>query len=244
MPKIIAQGEITMFGLEIIKNILVFITVYIPPLLIFAKFWRKRRRSNLLLVLIGILYIVSSIFVENFVPFIFVLLNIRYIRCTSEFNELDIKNFKLIKALNLTAIFYIISIGISTIQTIILSNFKVQLEHQEIVTNMVNMPLKKFLIMIPIVIIFAPVLEEFVFRWLLFKKIFYGRMGVYLAAFLSSTIFAVIHFSLNAFAVILWVGLYNCYLINKKGYWYAVFNHFVFNSITIAALLTEKLNLM
>jgi membrane protease YdiL (CAAX protease family) len=69
-------------------------------------------------------------------------------------------------------------------------------------------------------------------------------MGVYLAAFLSSTIFAVIHFSLNAFAVILWVGLYNCYLINKKGYWYAVFNHFVFNSITIAALLTEKLNLM
>lgn len=244
MPKIIAQGEITMFGLEIIKNILVFIIVYIPPLLIFAKFWRERRRNNLLLVLIGILYIVSSIFVENLIPFVFVLLNIRYIRYTSEFNEFDIKNFKLIKALNLTIIFYIISIGISTIQTIILSSFKVQLEHQEIVTNMANMPLKKFLIMIPIVIIFAPVLEEFVFRWFLFKKIFSGRVGVYLAAFLSSAIFAVIHFSLNAFAVIFWVGIYNCYLMKKKGYWYAVFNHFVFNSITIAALLTEKLKLM
>ncbi|WP_368489884.1 lysostaphin resistance A-like protein [Clostridium sp. BJN0013] len=244
MPKIITQGEITMFGLEIIKNILVFMIVYIPPFLIFAKFWRERRRSNVLLVFIGILYIISSIFMENFIPFIFVFLNIKYMRHSGEFNEFDIKNFKFVKALNLTIIFYIVSIAISTVQTIILSNFKVELKHQEIVTNMVNMPLEKFLIMVPIVIIFAPVLEEFVFRWLLFKKIFSRRMGVYLAALLSSAIFAVIHFSLNAFAVILWVGLYNCYLMNKKGYWYAVFNHFIFNSITIAALLAEKLKFM
>ncbi|MFL0194525.1 CPBP family intramembrane glutamic endopeptidase [Clostridium sp. WILCCON 0269] len=230
-----------MLGLEIIKNILVFMIVYIPPFLVFAKFWRERKRSDILLVLIGTLYIVSSVFIENFIPFVFVLINIRYIKYTSEFS---IKNFKFIKALNLTVIFYIVNIGISTIQAIILTNFKVELKHQEIVTNMVNMPLEKFLIMIPVVIIFAPILEEFVFRWLLFEKIFSKAMGVYLAAFLSSIIFAMIHFSLNAFAVILWVGLYNCYLMNKKGYWYAVFNHFVFNSITVVALLIGKIKLM
>lgn len=229
--------------LEVIKNILVFVIVYIPPFLIFAKFWRQRRRSSILIVFIGVLYIISSIFMENFVPFVFVLLNMKYIKHTSEFNEFGIKSFKVIRAVNLTIIFYIVSIAISTIQTMILSSFKLELEHQEIVTNMISMPLKKFLIMLPIVVIFAPVLEEFVFRWLLFKKIFLNRIGIYPAAFLSSAIFALIHFNLNAFAVIMWVGLYNCYLINKKGYWYAVFNHFIFNSVTITVLLLQKLNL-
>ncbi|MEY8001472.1 lysostaphin resistance A-like protein [Clostridium sp. Mt-5] len=230
-----------MFGLNIIKNILVFMIVYIPPFLVFAKFWREGKRNNVVLILIGISYMALSLFTENLIPFIFVIINLWYIRRTDEFYEFDLKNFKFFKALKMVFIFYLATIFISAIETIVLSNFKVELKQQDIVTNMASMPLGKFLIMIPIVIIFAPILEEFVFRWLIFEKIFKKRMGIYLGAFLSSFLFAIIHFSLNAFPIILWIGLYNCYLINKKGYWYAVFNHFTFNSITVVALLLQKL---
>lgn len=230
-----------MFGLNIIKNILVFMIVYIPPFLVFAKFWREGKRNNVVLILIGISYMALSLFTENLIPFIFVIINLWYIKRTDEFYEFDLKNFKFFKALKMVFIFYLATIFISAIETIVLSNFKVELKQQDIVTNMASMPLGKFLIMIPIVIIFAPILEEFVFRWLIFEKIFKKRMGIYLGAFLSSFLFAIIHFSLNAFPIILWIGLYNCYLINKKGYWYAVFNHFTFNSITVAALLLQKL---
>lgn len=230
-----------MFKLDIIKDVLVFSIVYVPPFLVFSKFWRNKKHSNILLVLIGIAYMSICIFTENFIPFIFVLLNMRYLKHEDGPYEFDIRRFNFFKALVSVVIFYLITICISITQTIILSNFRVELKQQEIVTHMANMPLNKFLIMIPVVIIFAPVLEEFVFRWLLFKKIFTKRMGVYLAAFLSSLIFAIIHFSLNAFPIILWIGIYNCYLISKKGYWYAVFNHCIFNSVTIVALLMQKL---
>lgn len=232
-----------MFKLDIIKDVLVFSIVYVPPFLVFSKFWRDEKKSNLLLVLIGIVYLITCIFTENFIPFVFVLLNMIYLKHRDGPYEFDIRGFKFFKALAAVVVFYLITVGISITETIILSNFRVELKQQDIVTHMANMSLNKFLIMIPVVIIFAPILEEFVFRWLLFKKIFTKRMGVYLAAILSSLIFAVIHFSLNAFPIILWIGIYNCYLINKKGYWYAVFNHCAFNSVTIVALLLQKLSM-
>lgn len=161
-----------MFKLDIIKDVLVFSIVYVPPFLVFSKFWRDKKKSNLLLVLIGIAYMITCIFTENFIPFIFVLLNIRYLRHRDGPYEFDIRRFKFFKALAAVVVFYLITIGISITETIILSNFRVELKQQDIVTHMANMSLNKFLIMIPVVIIFAPILEEFVFRWLLFKKIF------------------------------------------------------------------------
>ncbi|HBC95706.1 MAG TPA: CPBP family intramembrane metalloprotease [Clostridium sp.] len=231
-----------MFKLDIVKDLLVFVLVYLPPLLIFAKFWRKDKRSKIVLLIISVLYIVLAIFTGNLIPFIFVVISLWYMKGTDESHEFDIKNFDIFKALNMVFIFYVTVFFISAVEMAVLSNFKVELRQQEIVTHMANMPLGKFMLMIPVVIIFAPVLEEFVFRWLIFEKIFVKRIGVYMGAFLSSLLFAAIHFSLNAFPIILWIGLYNCYLIHKKGYWYAVFNHFAFNSITVAALLIQKLS--
>lgn len=261
-----------MIKIDIIKDALVFLFVYMPPFIIFAKFWRERHKGKVLLVLIGFLYIIISFFTQNLIPFIFVILNIKYLRSAGKVHDIfesqfvplcnmnntksrlsskfqgdyerfkfSLKNFNLIVAIRLTCISYLATILISVVETILFSNFKVEAEQQEIVTWMTSMPLSKFFIMIPIVIIFAPVLEEFVFRWILFQKAFRPRVGVYFASILSSLIFAFIHFNLRAFPLLVWIGLYNCYLINKKGYWYSVFNHFVFNSVTTGILLLEKL---
>lgn len=263
-----------MAKMDIIKDFLVFLFVYIPPLIIFIRFFRERKRSSLLLSVISILYILISLFTQNLLPFIFVLLNIRYLRIAKgayystvkneymspyelninskptissrveeDYNrfKFSIKNFNLLIAIKYTLVSYLITILISAISAGIFSKINVETQQQEIVTLMSDMPLDKFLIMIPIVIIFAPILEEFVFRWLLFEKVFRPRIGVYLAAILSSIIFGFIHFNLRALPILIWIGVYNCYLINKKGYWYSVFNHFTFNFVTTMVLLLQKL---
>lgn len=255
-----------------IKDILVFLFIYVPPLVIFIKFSRERNRSKILLTLISLVYIILSIFTNNLLPFVLVVFDIKYLKDASKMynsctydssmhlskqsftktisNKLsndfatfgfNIRKFNILSAIKLTFFSYFITIIISIIETFVLSKFKVQVKEQEVVTWMSNMQLNKFIILIPILIIFAPVLEEFVFRWLIFEKTFKPRMGIYLSALVSSMIFAFIHFNLRAFPLLIWIGLYNCYLIEKKGYWYSVFNHFTFNFITTIVLLTQKL---
>ncbi|MCI1240417.1 MAG: CPBP family intramembrane metalloprotease [Clostridium tyrobutyricum] len=162
-------------------------------------------------------------------------------RFTDDFYKFDIKKFNIIDALRLAAISYLVVIIILLLQNAIENSLKIKLDQQEIVTNMTNMSLNKLVFMVPVVVIFAPVLEEFVFRWIFFEKIFKSRLGVLGAALLSSLMFSLVHFNINVFFIILWIGIYNCYLIHKKGYWYAVINHAVFNSVTMISLIYSKI---
>lgn len=251
---------------DIIKDLLVFLFVYVPPIVIFIRFSRERNRSKIVLSIVALVYLIASLFTNNIFPFIFTIINIRYLkdankvyslylssqrlkqtlsqRLSNDFERFgfSLKKFNIISAIKLTAFSYAVIIIIANIETIIVSKFNVQVKEQEVVTWMSNMPLNRFLIIIPVVIIFAPILEEFVFRWLIFEKIFTPRIGIYLAALLSSIIFGFIHFNLRAFPLLIWIGMYNCYLIEKKGYWYSVFNHFTFNFVTTIVLLINKLS--
>ncbi|MCH4200809.1 CPBP family intramembrane glutamic endopeptidase [Clostridium tyrobutyricum] len=195
----------------------------------------------MVLFIINILFIGLSMYTQNIVPFIFVIINIVYMRFTDDFYKFDIKKFNIIDALRLAAISYLVVIIILLLQNAIENSLKIKLDQQEIVTNMTNMSLNKLVFMVPVVVIFAPVLEEFVFRWIFFEKIFKSRLGVLGAALLSSLMFSLVHFNINVFFIILWIGIYNCYLIHKKGYWYAVINHAVFNSVTMISLIYSKI---
>ncbi|WP_446897633.1 lysostaphin resistance A-like protein [Clostridium sp. LBM24168] len=228
--------------LNLIKNIIVFSVAYIPPLIVFGRHWIEMKRNKILLMFISIIYVVLSIYTENIIPFIFVIFNINYMKFTKEFYYFNIREFKILEGLRMVAISYLTIIIISLAQNVIAVSFKINLnQQQEIVTYMSGMPLTKLVLMIPVVVLFAPILEEFVFRWLFFERIFKGRIGIYAGAILSSFIFSFIHFSLTVFPIILWIGIYNCYLIHKKGYWYAVFNHSVFNFVTMLGLFAQKL---
>ncbi|MBR9647985.1 CPBP family intramembrane metalloprotease [Clostridium tyrobutyricum] len=230
-----------MINLNLIKNIIVFLIAYIPPIVVFDKYWIRDKRNKVVLFIINILFIGLSMYTQNIVPFIFVIINIVYMRFTDNFYKFDIKKFNIIDALRLAAISYLVVIIILLLQNAIENSLKIKLDQQEIVTNMTNMSLNKLVFMVPVVVIFAPVLEEFVFRWIFFEKIFKSRLGVLGAALLSSLMFSLVHFNINVFFIILWIGIYNCYLIHKKGYWYAVINHAVFNSVTMISLIYSKI---
>lgn len=228
--------------------------VYFPPLAFFVWALRKRKVNIFFLVIIGIVYIGLTLFsgTQNLIPFIFVLLNIRLMRTSKENGRIisndsyiefgfSIKEFKVLSALKYSGISYAITFSMSVVLTIILFVFKINLEQQKLITELVKVPLSKFLFMAPMMIIFAPVLEEFIFRWFLFEEVLSKRIGIMGGAVISSMIFALVHFNIRSFLIIFTLGLMNCYLIEKKGYWYAVFNHAVFNSVTVIVMLLQKI---
>lgn len=232
-----------MLDYKIAMDILVFLLLMIPPLLVFIWFWRERHRSMVLILVISTIYIISAIFTQNLMPFIFVLFNIAFMKGREEFEEygFGLKGFSLLSGIRYSAFSYFITIVVAMVSLPVMAKFGIQQEQQEVVKWMIDLPVEMFWIAVPVAVIFAPVVEEFVFRWFFFERLFKKRMGLLAGAVLSSLIFAVIHFNVQAFPMILWIGLYNCYLMEKKGYWYSVFNHLIFNSVTVAALIMEKI---
>jgi len=230
---------------NIIKDILIIVLVYVPPLAIYAKFWREKDRNMLFLVLISLAYLGASIFTQNLFPFILVLLNIGFLKMKEDYEEykFSLKGFKFFKGLKYSFYSYAITILLAFFTAAVLDHFGIQQQKQDIVTWMADMPLAEFLVTVPIAVVFAPVVEEFVFRWFFFGKLFRKRLGFVAGALLSSLIFAGIHYDIQAFAMILGIGLFNCWLIEKHGYWYAVLNHSVFNLVTVLVLLLQKLGM-
>jgi uncharacterized protein len=241
------------------QNILVFIFLYIPPLIFFFNSSLKRGINKFLLIIISIVYLFLSISTQNLLPFIIVIINIKYLKKSSvsitedyeyradeenDYNKynFNIKKFRIIKGLKYAIETYGITIIMGIIITVILTTYKINLNEQEIVKDLMKVSIDKFLYMIPIMIIFAPVVEEFTFRWLLFEKLFKPKLGIFFSAILSSLIFAMVHFNLRSIPILISIGLINCYLIERKGYWYAVFNHLFFNSINTFMMLFQKIS--
>lgn len=241
------------------QNVLIFIFLYIPPLVFFINLLLKKKVNKLLVTLIAIGYFYFSVSTQNLLPFIMVIISIRFLR-TGNVNsfenmhrgeliesdyyryKFDIKTFSFIRGLKYSAGSYGITISINIVMTLILSLYKVHLQEQEIVKELMKVSINKFIYMVPVMVIFAPIVEEFTFRWLLFEKVFRPRIGIYAAALLSSIMFSLVHFNLRAFPVLITIGIINCFLIHKKGYWYAVFNHLVFNSVSAIAMLIQKIS--
>lgn len=153
----------------------------------------------------------------------------------------NLNGFNIFKALKYTIFSYSISLVISFVYIIILMSLNLKINDQKIIIEMSDLPMNKFIIIIPIIVVFAPVIEEFVFRWFLYNRVLKKYIGIYWGSILSSVIFALVHFNLKSFAIIMTMGLINCWLINNKGYWYAVFNHGFFSCISVMFLLINKL---
>lgn len=255
---------------NMLKDIIVFLIVFVPPLIVFIKFSTERNQSILKLIIISTIYIIGSLFTQNLMPFILVLFDISLIKQSFKYYEISqqvgqrddehsiissckndyirfnfsLRSFKIIKAVFYSSYSYAIILAVSLLTNLIINMFKLNSKDQDVVTWMAGLPLWKFMFVIPLTIVFAPILEEFVFRWILFEKLFAKKMNVIFASILSSLIFAFVHFNLKAFIIILCIGLTNCYLIHKKGFWYSVFNHSVFNFITTLVLLLNKLQII
>lgn len=234
---------------NLIKHAIIMILIYILPMMVLFKMEYSKVRRKTFLILFSVVYLIIGNFTQNLLPFLIVIFCIKNMKFNEEFYydyyqyKFNFSNFKITKALKYAFISYVISILVTGITYMIFNKYNISIKQQEIVSYMDSMPIGMFIIVIPVTMIFAPIVEEYIFRWLLCEKLIKNYLGIIMASIVTSLIFGVVHFNLKAFTAIFFMGIFNCFLIHKKGYWYAVFNHCIFNSVSIIILLLQKLNI-
>lgn len=239
----------------LILDLMIIICVYIIPIISFVRIIKFKRFSFLKKLMIVLLYIAAYMLIPsmyaNALPFVFiVIIFIKWKKENyygSDFNRynFDIKKFRIGKALKYVLVAYLLIYLASFVSIIIFSKFNIEVKAQEIVSILDSYNMWAFLITIPFTVIFAPVVEEFVFRYMLFQKLMRDgsrrKIPFFIAAFLVSMLFAVIHNSLSALPLLFTLSFFNCYLMEKKGYWYCVFVHMFVNGVSMISLLTDKI---
>lgn len=86
------------------------------------------------------------------------------------------------------------------------------------------------------IVLIAPMVEEFVFRFFLYDKLLVNKMPRYMAAIISAALFALVHFNVAGIPTFFGLGLFCAYMYEKKGYWGAVIAHGVSNAFTLLFL--------
>lgn len=240
--------------MEIIGSLLIIYVLYILPLIIYIATINFKNKNILKKCVIILSYISAYVILPdmytNILPTIIIISVIIHWKnndINGEYKKykFSLREFKFKKAFKYVIALYTILIIVSNLNNIILTNLGVNLESQEIVTILSGYDLSAYLLTIPFTVIFAPISEEFTFRYLIFNRLFESilssRTAFIILATLVSIIFASVHFSITAFAALFTLSFYNCYIIEKKGFWYAVFNHMIINGVTAMVILSEKL---
>lgn len=241
---------------EIITDIIVLALIAFPPFLYLFQYICDRFKNNFARLLIFALYWGSTLWTSNLVPAVTVLFLIwrskaevskmaggalrRFnLDCSGSRWRFSLKEF--IKVSLLGLLIKVLVTYANLIVVALLQFFKVPLENQAVINEFLNANIWESIYYVIMISVCAPIVEEFVFRFWIYDRILKRRTNAYLAALFTNMLFMAAHFNVQgAFAFFL-VGLINCYLYEKKGYWAAVANHFIFNFTTVVLLIAAKI---
>lgn len=228
--------------------IFVFVIINVPVYFQLYNVLLKKHKAWQV-VIISVLYWTSAVFTENFIPFIaVVILIMQYHLKTEEVNSLrndNIWGFKwkhVIGVSVFTLLFKVALTIINSLYIIILNYFlKYNIMPQSVVTEFYNSGSYIKVIYFLLIVIFAPFVEEYVFRYYLYDKVFLSYMPAAFAAILSATIFTIAHYNAGGVPSFFGLALFCNYIYEKKGYFAAVTAHLVFNLSTLILLLFIKI---
>ncbi|MDF2590807.1 MAG: hypothetical protein K0S75_273 [Clostridia bacterium] len=145
-----------------------------------------------------------------------------------------IKPIDVVAVIFMTAAARIALFFIQLIYAIILVKLvKYNIEPQDVVTYYSEATLLYKLILAVDIVIIAPFVEEFVFRYFLYSKVFAPRMPLIIAGIFSAGLFTISHLNVGGVPTFFILGLLCTYLFQKKGYFAAVIAHAVSNMITL-----------
>lgn len=122
----------------------------------------------------------------------------------------------------------------------LLELLKVPLENQQVVNDFMQSEPLESISYIILIVVCAPIAEEFVFRFFIYRGLLKFKVSKLLSALLSSLLFMGAHFNIQGAGAFFLIGMINCYLYDRRGYWAAVANHFMFNFSSIIVLLLVK----
>lgn len=232
--------------IDILKSLSVLALLALPPWLVFRQYV-KDRINRYLLILMFIIYIGITLFTEQLMPFILVIFIFIFMSRLREDSEIT-HYFRPLRKKKLEVVLYSIvfmflSKLVSTVFVLIITQvFHIELKSQEIINMFLKGSWFAIITLTVLTVVIAPVLEEFIFRHIIYRGIS-KKIGKIAAAIISSMLFTLLHYNLAGVVAFFAVGMYNCYLYEKYGYRAAVINHSIFNlSSTAMIILIKALN--
>ncbi len=253
-----------MFGntsfLQLLEAIIILLVLSIPPwvALISKMKKRKTKKQQQILIIIFLIYILISIFTNNIMPTIVACIYMIYIYSSRKKSDeayylrpLDKKIYKFkrkkreylitfsadrLKITIQAIIFRIIIFVITFWYIIFLTSKGITIKDQDIISDFLNASFLKSIYLGIVIVITGPILEEFIFRHLFYRKLKFKTNKV-ISAFISTVIFTLFHYNIGGIIAFFSLGIYNCYLYEKYGYRAAVLNHGIFNLISLLCML-------
>jgi len=225
--------------------IFVFLIVNTPIYLQLYRVFLKDKNPFAIISLTA-LYWFGAIFTENFIPFIAVSLLLYFYHLIRDEDEsymrdINVWKFDASSILNVTVMTLIVKTLLTVVNAIyisILSHFiNGEVQPQEVVTDFYESGFLIRFILFFVIVIFAPFVEEYVFRYFLYDKVFLPRMPRGFAAALSAAIFTIAHYNLSGIPTFFGLALFCIRMYEKKGYFAAVTAHMAFNLSTIILLI-------
>lgn len=217
-------------------NIPIFISLYkhlIKGLNPFAK------------IMVSIVYWVLAFLTNELIPFIGVLtLLIKVHRKGEEelqTRDIDIWSISVTDAALVAAAALVFKILISQLNRLYVNLIDLYLgmnaKPQEIVEEFAVGDMDYKVLLFALVVILAPVVEEYVFRYYLYDRLLLPRMPAAVAAILSSALFTLLHYNVSGIPTFFGLGLFCVYAYEKKGFYGAVITHVVSNLVTAVLLM-------
>ncbi|EYE89028.1 hypothetical protein Q428_05020 [Fervidicella metallireducens AeB] len=229
--------------LEYLKTALIVSIIGIPIWFSMRKYAFRNLNKTMASVLF-IIYLTATVFTQNFIPFVAVIITLISMNRNNR-EDVDLYNFRNIKGhktkivLN-ALLFNIVVRYINVVFVNLIQLLGIKPEPQEVIKVFNNSNWTVVIILTFITVIFAPVVEEYVFRHILYKG-FSKKIGKISSSILTSALFTLVHFNLAGTVSFFAVGIYNCYLYEKYGYRAAVLNHFIFNFVPTILIILAKI---
>lgn len=228
--------------IEIINSIIVILVLTIPIWLSFKKYVSKRINKVLLFIMF-FCYIVLSIVTDSLLPFVLVIIILFKEGKKEDKNESLMKPIgnKKLKIIFYNVTYRLIAAIITALFLVIAEHYGYKLTEQQVIKDFLSSGIIGTIWLGIGMIIFAPVVEEYIFRHLFYNNLS-KKIGKKAALILTSLLFTLLHFNILGSISIFLLSILSCKLYDKYGYRAAVFNHFLFNFVTVIFLTIGKYN--
>lgn len=229
---------------ESIILIFTFLLLNVPIFISLYKYIFKDLNSFTRLA-ICIFYWLFAFLTNELVPFIGVLILLFRVHGKTE-NEIQTRDINIwsIKFRDIgfvvasALVFKILINQINSLYVNILRvNFGIEAKSQEIIGEFATGELYYKVLLFVLVVVLAPFVEEYIFRYFIYDKLLLSRMHAYKAAIISTTLFTLLHLNVSGIPTFFGLGLYCTFIYEKKGFYGAVLTHMVSNLLTAMFLI-------
>ncbi len=233
-----------------IISIIVFIIINASIFSQLYRYFLKKKKAWQVIIL-TLIYWSGAVFTENLLPFIGVIMLIYNYHLQSEDDSSYLRRdgtwdyswISLLKISITTLIFKTFITIINSLYIICLNYFTgFEVKPQEIVMDFYQADFLIKSILFLFIVIFAPFVEEYVFRYFLYEKLFLPKMPMLYAAFFSALIFTIAHYDVGGIPSFFALALFCNYIYEKYGYFGAVTVHFIYNLSSIILLILIRMN--